>query len=246
MKLWFGAAPCRSGVQSGGNGPAMRAAVFGAAIDDQEQMIRLLRAATRITHMDSQAEAGAIAVALAARLSATQISVSPSNFLTQLEGILNSESHELVQLLSEVRESVDAGETTPDFCQRRQLTTGYTYHSVPLAIHAWFRYPTDFRAAVTTVIECGGDADTNAAIIGGIVGARVGEEGILSEWLTNLKDWPRSVGWQRRLARQLNDCMQHRKTARPLRVNFAAVLLRNLFFLVVVLVHGFRRLFPPY
>jgi ADP-ribosyl-[dinitrogen reductase] hydrolase len=38
IKLWFGISPKRSGVFSAGNGPAMRSAILGAAIDDLEIM----------------------------------------------------------------------------------------------------------------------------------------------------------------------------------------------------------------
>ena len=38
LKLWLGFAPERSGVFSAGNGPAMRAAIFGAVFDDLATM----------------------------------------------------------------------------------------------------------------------------------------------------------------------------------------------------------------
>jgi ADP-ribosylglycohydrolase len=46
---------------------------------------------------------------------------------------------------------------------------------------------------VRSVIECGGDTDTVAAITGGICGAEVGEAGIPAEWINRIRDWPRSV-----------------------------------------------------
>ena len=97
-----------------------------------------------------------------------------------------------------------------------------------------------------SVIECGGDADTTAAIVGGIVGCGVGEEGIPNEWISKLWEWPRSVNWMRRLADQLADSKNHSKPMTPIKLNFIAVFVRNLFFLVIVLLHGFRRLLPPY
>jgi len=36
------------------------------------------------------------------------------------------------------------------------------------------------------VIECGGDTDSTAAIVGGIVGSAVGKAGIPTEWLDDL------------------------------------------------------------
>lgn len=67
IKLWLGAKPRNAGVFSAGNGPAMRAAIFGAAIDDDALMLEMVRASSRLTHSDPKAEYGAIAVALAAK-----------------------------------------------------------------------------------------------------------------------------------------------------------------------------------
>ena len=56
--------------------------------------------------------------------------------------------------------------------------------------------PRDYRAAISAVVRCGGDTDTTAAIVGGILGAALGKEGIPSAWLEGLMEWPRSVsGW---------------------------------------------------
>ena len=41
IKLWLGASPEKAGVFSAGNGPAMRAAIFGAALDDVPSILEL-------------------------------------------------------------------------------------------------------------------------------------------------------------------------------------------------------------
>lgn len=87
-----------------------------------------------------------------------------------------------------------------------------------------------------SVIRCGGDADTTAALVGGIVGAAVGKEGISERWIKGLWEWPRTVGWMERLARG----------GKPVEVFWLGQVARNLVFLVVVLWHGFRRLGPPW
>ena len=87
------------------------------------------------------------------------------------------------------------------------------------------------------------DTDTTGAILGAIVGARVGKDGISPEWLAGLWEWPRTVGWMERLGRQLADPAALK---RPLRLNVLGLLLRNLLFFVIVLVHILRRLLPPY
>ncbi|MEM7476751.1 MAG: ADP-ribosylglycohydrolase family protein [Planctomycetota bacterium] len=67
IRLLLGANPHRSGVFSAGNGPAMRAAIFGAAIDNTALFVEFVRASSRITHTDPRAESSAIAVAMATR-----------------------------------------------------------------------------------------------------------------------------------------------------------------------------------
>ncbi|TWU44826.1 ADP-ribosylglycohydrolase [Rubripirellula tenax] len=83
FKLWLGAKPTNAGVFSAGNGPAMRAAIFGAAIDDLPQMLQFVRASSRLTHSDPKAECGAIAVAFAARHSRDHESVDANLWLAE-------------------------------------------------------------------------------------------------------------------------------------------------------------------
>ena len=124
--------------------------------------------------------------------------------------------------------------------------SGYVYHTVPVALHAWLSHQNDYRSAVMAVISCGGDADSTGAIVGGIVGASVGKEGIPSEWLRDLWEWPGSVRWMESLAKQLDERIRSGTANRPVSLPIFAVLPRNLFFLAVVLLHGLRRVLPPY
>ncbi len=90
------------------------------------------------------------------------------------------------------------------------------------------------------------EGDTVAAILGGIIGAGVGREGIPVDWLSELKDGPRSVPWLQNVARELAfaDLVG---VPRPAPWVFPPrVPVRNVLFIVRVLAHGFRRLLPPY
>jgi hypothetical protein len=120
------------------------------------------------------------------------------------------------------------------------------YHTVPIALYAWLRYPDDYRTAVQSAIRCGGDTDTVAAIAGALVGTRVGRAGIPPEWLRGIIDWPRSVRWVTGLAERLGDGAWRTapQPAHPLAV--WALPARNAAFLAWVLVHAARRLLPPY
>ena len=62
--------------------------------------------------------------------------------------------------------------------------------TVPLALWIAFRYLDDFSSAVRHAIAAGGDTDTLAAIVGGIVAARVGIESIPLEWRRAVESVP--------------------------------------------------------
>jgi ADP-ribosylglycohydrolase len=146
-------------------------------------------------------------------------------------------------------ESVVSGETTGDYAALIGLehgVGGYIYHTVPVVLHAWLSHPIDLPAALSAVIRCGGDTDTTAAILGGIVGARVGVEGIPAAWRTGLCEWPRNPAWIKGLSARLATAITQQQPQPPVSLPFLAVLSRNLLFLAVVLAHGFRRLLPPY
>ena len=75
---------------------------------------------------------------------------------------------------------------------------------------------------------------------------RVGREGIPAHLLTTPVDWPRSPGMIERVARRLAHARLAGARMNQVRSFVFAAPLRNLFFLLVVLAHGFRRLLPPY
>lgn len=250
VKLWCGFPPERSGVFSAGNGPAMRAAVLGAAIDDPQLLRRMVRASTRVTHADPRAEHGALAVALAARFARRQAHVEPADYLAELRADLALDSAtELLQAIERAVRSVNAGESTLVFAAAQGLdqgVSGYVCHTVPAAIHAWLRHPRDFAACIGEIVRCGGDTDTTAAIAGGIVGCAVGRDGLPDAWLKGLAEWPRTVPWIEQLGQRLAQAIEQGKAGTAPRLPLAGVLLRNLVFLGIVLCHVGRRCLPPY
>ena len=249
LKLWLGVSPRKSGVHSAGNGPAMRAAIIGAAVDDGAELTRLVRSSTRITHTDPRAESGALAVALAAQMARQSQIVSGAAFLDRYRAYSEGGDDELGCLIEDAVRAADEGQSTADFAASLGLAkgvSGFVLHTVPVALHAWLTNQRDFRSAVQAVIQCGGDADSTGAIVGGIVGASVGREGIPEEWLDRLIEWPRSTAWMERLAAQLDATMRSGVATRPIRLPVYGVIPRNLFFLAVVLLHGARRGLPPY
>jgi ADP-ribosylglycohydrolase len=251
-KLWLGFSPRHSGVFSAGNGPAMRSAVLGVCCGDDPVLLRrFVQISTRITHTDPKAEYGALAVALAAHMASRQSNrpISPDEYWQRLQNLLSGEGEEFLSLMRKVVDSVAQGESARIFMQKLGLergVSGYIYHTVPVVIQVWIRNPTDYKSAISEIIRCGGDTDTTAAILGGIVGASVGENGIPYDWLADLWEWPRSVVWMRMLAHKLQEVCTSGQPQKSLPLPLCGVLLRNMAFLAVVLLHGFRRLLPPY
>jgi len=251
LKLWLFIPPQVSGVRSAGNGPAMRSAILGVCFADSDALLVMHNsAATTITHRDPKAEIGALAIALAAR--ASMRGDSTAAYLEELRRFAKpfaAAGDELVGLAERAAASAAAGEDTHAFAATfgcANGVTGYMYHSVPAVLHAWFRHPDDFAAAVMSVIRCGGDTDTTAAMVGAIVGARVGREGIPAAWLEGIVDWPRGLPWIEEAARRAAIAAATRTPQGALFLAPWWWLARNLVFMGIVLAHGFRRIGPPW
>ncbi|MBF0527710.1 MAG: ADP-ribosylglycohydrolase family protein [Deltaproteobacteria bacterium] len=249
LKLWVGFGYNRSGVYSAGNGPAMRSPLLGVLYGaDRSRLIDLVRISTRLTHSDPKAEQGALAVAWAAYL-AGQHREEPRDFLDTIPTILGPNADELSGLLGKAADSAASGQSTADFAADLGLergVTGYMFHTVPVVIQAWLRHPGDFRTAIASIIRCGGDADTTAAILGGIIGAAVGRAGLPSEYFSNLWLWPKTISWFEQMGPALAQAVETEVANPGPPYPWWGVWPRNLFFLMVVLTHGFRRLLPPY
>jgi ADP-ribosyl-[dinitrogen reductase] hydrolase len=239
LRLWFGVPPERSGIWSAGNGAAMRAGVLGVAIDDLETLREFVLASTVMTHRDPRAFFGALAIGVAAHLAARRERIELAEFLELFSNLVGEDGAEMTALLTRSADSAAQGESVEEFAKALGLSrgvSGFVNHTVPVVIQAWLRYPREFENAVQSVIRCGGDADTTAALVGGIVGAAVEREGISERWIRGLWEWPRTALWMERLARE----------EKPVEVYWLGQVCRNLVFLVVVLLHGFRRLTPPW
>jgi len=258
LRLWLGVPPERSGVHSAGNGPAMRSAILGAVFaEDEVRRREFVRASTRLTHLDPRAEIAAQAVAEAAAWivlrgggdrTPSEMLSEPSRAGSYAEAILHcarvSGDPEWLAACHQIATSLSRGDSVEVFATSLGLAkgvTGYAYHTVPVALYAWLRHRGNFHRTLAAAIRCGGDTDTVAAIAGSLAGGEVGVEGIPADWRNRLVDWPRSPRLLNRLAEALS-C----GAGRPVRWCWPSVLPRNLFFFVVVLFHGFRRLLPPY
>jgi len=247
LKLLIGFPPEKSGVFSAGNGPAMRCALLGAWFADDENACReYVRVATRITHTDSKALTGGLAVARCAGLVGKE---PPAESVFEMLSALDPDDAEWQEWIARAEAALAGGESVGGFANSLGLergVSGYMYHTVPVAIYAWLRHRGDFRATLEAVLLCGGDSDTVGAIAGALAGAVTGAEGIPREWLEAIVDWPRSIALLREIANRLALQKQAGRALGPVSYFWPGLLLRNPFFVLIVLLHCFRRLLPPY
>jgi len=251
--LWAGFPPDRSGIFSAGNGAAMRSApigaFFSANIGARENFVR---ASTRLTHTDPKAMIGAKAVAdIAAWIIMKHPVQRPcaEEFSDMLARAGEGENTGWEGVAGLTAQAALRDLSVCEFADMLGLSTGvsgYVYHTVPVALYAWYRHFGDFEATLSSVLNCGGDTDTAGAIAGALAGAVTGESGIPKDWMEGIWEWPRSVNVLREMADRLEEKSRNLSKGRPVKYFLPGILPRNLFFLCIVLFHGFRRLFPPY
>lgn len=238
LRLWLFLPPSRSGVRSAGNGPAMRAAILGVLYrDDPAKMQEMVRISSRITHTDDRAVEGALAIAVAAA-EGSRGSADPIE--TIRAQIRNAE---LLEAIGRVTEHLRKGSSPAQFAQAmgwRHGVSGYICHTAPAALFCWLRYRESFRDAVEAAVSLGGDTDTVGAITGALAGATLGAQAIPQTWMSGLRDWPWSVTRMHKLAQALAEC------GPPVHYAWPLVPVRNAAFAAIVIVHGLRRLLPPY
>lgn len=181
------AAKAFGGQGSMGNGAAMRVAPLGAYFaDDLDRCAEEARASALVTHTHPEGVAGAVAVAIAAAM-AWQLRVSPVNCPSSLFDAVLQRTPE-----SEVKRKLLVASTTPVEVPietvARLLGNGSLVtapDTVPFCIWLAAHHLGGFVTALGKTISVGGDCDTNAAIVGGILALSGKPDAIPGEWLKN-------------------------------------------------------------
>lgn len=248
LKLWLFVPLEKSGVNSAGNGPAMRSAVIGGFFSEKPETIgSYVRCSTELTHRDRRANTGALAISYAAAFAMSHNSDDRPDTHPLFHTLRNAGTGdpEWQRIISLIEQSLNERLSVWEFVGRMKLEkgiTGYIYHTVPATLYAWLRHYGDFRTTLTEVLNCGGDTDTVGAISGALAGATVGMSGIPSEWIDSIREWPRSISILRNAGQALAG--QEGSPSRPIHYFWPGILIRNVFFLVIVLWHVILRLLP--
>ena len=258
MRLLLGFSPQNSGVNSAGNGAAMRSTIIGVCYgNDPPTMLALVKASTTITHRNQKAELGAIAVAVAAYVASIKFTVTPQNYYQTLKQFLSdpaaklpaTETTAFLTAIDRACGSAEKNESGVSFANslgNYKGVSGYIYDTVCVTIQVWLRNQDSYSQAIKEVIYLGGDTDTTAAILGGIMGASVGASGIPHKWLKDIVEFPRSINWITSLGERLAESCSTGLSRPPLSVAYYFIPFRNLIFAIAILFHAFYRLLPPY
>ncbi len=221
LKMTFNGANPKSGVMSAGNGALMRALICGVwAAERNVDPAELAERMARPTHAHPLALDGCRALAVNAFHAAGGIEPK-SALAAAIQQIETDDMQDrLHRALAFDLTRLGLPENPP----------GFVGFSLPLAVAAWMRHPTDMKAAISEVVLLGGDTDSHAALVGGLCAISGAE--LPSDWIENIGDRPISPSWIASFAE--ND----KATSIP----WFALRLRNLKLLAIVLAHGFLRL----
>lgn len=178
------------GMGSMGNGGAMRAGPLGAYFhDDISRLCEEARRATEVTHAHTEAQAGAIAVALAAAwgcLHQHDAHDAQETFLPFV--IARTPASDLrirLQKAHALPRSYAISTATAALGNGSKLTAGDT---VPFALWCAARHLTHFEEALWSTVSGQGDRDTNCAIVASIVHFTAQPESVPTSW-RNARTW---------------------------------------------------------
>lgn len=174
-----------------GSGTAMRIGPMGVWALRAKHSFDFLRSETardaRITHAHTEAEAAAFVVAAVVNYvidkDATLTSSALDSFLSAILSAYSPCSKLCLSGLYDIRAGLAM---TPTAAMDKIGRFGNAYSIVTSALWCVMKHLDSFEDAVVAAVRGGGDTDTRAAIVGAIMGAKVGLEGIPPAYLKPL------------------------------------------------------------
>ena len=187
------------GQGSMGNGAAMRVAPLGAFhTGDSDTAAREARRSAEVTHAHAEGVLGAVAVAVAAaeagRARQVDVRPEPADLLDAVLGHIGD---------SQVRRGVERARRLLGVSvaeAAHELGNGaraLASDTVPFALWTAATWLDDYPSAILACVEAGGDVDTTAAIVGGVVATYTGRgaTGVPAAWLRRREPLPALGTW---------------------------------------------------
>jgi ADP-ribosyl-[dinitrogen reductase] hydrolase len=180
---------CGEEVGQAGNGTAMRTAALGLYFwNASEELPGTVADISRITHKDPRSVAGGVAIAAAARELAVDSTIDARSLCARVAATINPFHGDFAGLISGLSAILDSdpralreyiawsGSSSRDFPE--PIITPYVIPTVLASLWAVCAFPNSWPDATTAAIGLGGDVDTLGAIVGGLMGAKLGVEAI--------------------------------------------------------------------
>jgi ADP-ribosyl-[dinitrogen reductase] hydrolase len=181
-------------VGSTGNGTAMRAAPFGIYFrDDLDTLVKVVKIDSAITHASEDAEAGALAIALAAAYACRR---ETDNLLEKIHSRLPDSK--VKNTIFSLESLINSPYIPPAQALQVLGTKANVTQTVPSALYCFLKCK-GFWDGVETAIRAGSDTDTTAAIVGALFGARDGTMDMLSSWFDGIEDYTNLIKLDRHL-----------------------------------------------
>ena len=184
------------GQGSMGNGSAMRVGPVGAYFaDDLDRVVEQARLSAQVTHTHPDAQAGAIATALAAAFAWRSRNASAADRRSGLFSAVLAQTPD-----GPTKEGLRKADALPFDTPIHQAVATLGNGSwvtcqdtVPLCLWCAAGHLDSYVEALWTVAGAFGDMDTNCAIVGGIVALAVGPAGIPAQWFAWREPLPKFV-----------------------------------------------------
>jgi ADP-ribosyl-[dinitrogen reductase] hydrolase len=160
-----------------GNGTVMRAAPIGLAAASKQEAVKAAREDARLTHFDPAAAnaSAALCAALVAigeggdPVAVAEAEIDDHPKLHQVVGAVRERHEEPIRAVAGSREG------------------GTCWATLGVALFALTEFD-DYERSVLWAIGLGGDTDTNAAVVGALLGCREGPDSIPERWLSPLHE----------------------------------------------------------
>jgi ADP-ribosylglycohydrolase len=174
-----------SGLGSAGCGSAMRAYPIGLLdIFQPKKLKRDAEESSLITHTDSRAIAGTIAIAYATSLAVRESKICGKEMLQKIRDFVGHTSTEFYESLSN---AMKYDGMNIQKALSRIGTSGYVVETVNASLFIASQ-SSSFQEGIIEAVNAGGDTDSIGAITGGILGAKYGYENIPSKWSAHVQD----------------------------------------------------------
>ncbi|XP_078677172.1 ADP-ribosyl-[dinitrogen reductase] glycohydrolase-like [Branchiostoma floridae x Branchiostoma belcheri] len=190
----------RSGKVLAPNGGVMRTSILGVhQYQDLDMVIHNTEKLCRVTHADPRCIASCVAVTTAIAMmlqgkhrkedgTTDAWGITHDSFEHAKKYLVTEDGTEDSTAVQELQFHMEAEKLSLlKLDERRKI--GYTYKT--LGAGFWALRQNDFRKAMTELVMEGGDADTNGAVAGALLGCKLGVKGLPKSWRDKLcyKKW---------------------------------------------------------